>query len=79
MSKISRVAIAGATGNLGPAIVQALLEAGFEVTALSRHGSTSIPPKGAKLMQVDFASTDSLAVCTQRTRCSRVNNHHSGR
>ncbi|CAI4218130.1 unnamed protein product [Parascedosporium putredinis] len=38
MSQITKVALAGATGNLGPAVLNELLEAGFEVTALVREG-----------------------------------------
>jgi len=36
-----KVAIAGATGNLGPAVLNALLEAGFQVVVLSRKDSSS--------------------------------------
>ncbi|CAI7596251.1 unnamed protein product [Penicillium manginii] len=56
---ISKVAIAGATGNVGPAILNALLTAGFEVTVLSRSSSHKLDPR-VKLQEVDYSSQDSL-------------------
>lgn len=50
-----------ATGNLGPAIISALLAAGFTVTALTRDAT-----KGSqfgdrvKVVEVDYDSHDSL-------------------
>lgn len=41
MNQIKKVALAGATGNLGPHILSNLLHAGFEVVVLSRKGSKS--------------------------------------
>ncbi|KAI1269537.1 NAD(P)-binding protein [Xylariaceae sp. FL1019] len=61
MSAIKRVAIAGATGNLGPAIVTQLIKAGFEVTALTRQDSTNSLPNSVKVKAVDYDSVDSLS------------------
>lgn len=40
-----KVAVAGATGNVGRPIVKQLLAAGFRVTVLTRVGSTSAATK----------------------------------
>jgi uncharacterized protein YbjT (DUF2867 family) len=55
-----KIAIAGATGNLGPAIVNGLVDAGFEVTVLSQSGKTSSLPSSVKTVKVDYSSHDSL-------------------
>ncbi|KAJ5638702.1 oxidoreductase CipA [Penicillium herquei] len=47
------------TGNLGPTIVEALLDANFEVTILSRGSSHNVDPR-VKLQVVDYASLESL-------------------
>ncbi|KAM7210847.1 hypothetical protein V8F06_013761 [Rhypophila decipiens] len=60
MSPITRVAIAGATGNLGPAIVTQLLSAGFKVTALTRDASATKVPAGVSTTTVDYSSLSSL-------------------
>lgn len=64
-----KVALAGATGNLGPAILQALLDAGFEVTILSRHASTAVDalPKhdNQKIVRVDYGNTEDLTAALQ--------------
>ena len=64
---IKRVALAGASGNLGPAILKALLGANFEVTVLTRKDSTSSFPKASnlKVVPVDYASTESLTSALQ--------------
>jgi uncharacterized protein YbjT (DUF2867 family) len=54
------IAIAGATGNLGPTIVQSLVDANFNVTILSQSGKTSNLPSAAKTIKVDYSSQDSL-------------------
>jgi len=61
MSAIKNVAIIGAGGNLGPAVVKALVDAGFNVTALSRIGSTSSIPSGIQVHKTDYDSPTSLA------------------
>ena len=60
MSSIKSVAVAGASGNLGPSIVEGLLKAGFSVTALTRLDSTSKQAAGVKVAPVDYASVESL-------------------
>jgi len=61
MSSIKNVAIiGGAGGNLGPAVTSALLDAGFNVTVLSRSSSSSSAPAGAKVHKTDYASSSSL-------------------
>jgi uncharacterized protein YbjT (DUF2867 family) len=49
-----KVAIAGATGNLGPTVVQALIDAGFDVTILSQSGNTTGLPAAAKTVKVNY-------------------------
>lgn len=61
MSAIKTVAVAGASGNLGPAILNALLAAGtFDVTVLTRQGSQAKFPSGVKVVTVDYSSLESL-------------------
>ncbi|KAI1492302.1 hypothetical protein F5X96DRAFT_627598 [Biscogniauxia mediterranea] len=62
MSTISRVAFAGATGNLGPAILKELVDAGFQVSVLTRKDSTSSSslPSSLTVVPVDYDSIDSL-------------------
>ncbi|KAJ6071024.1 oxidoreductase CipA [Penicillium canescens] len=57
---ITRVAVAGGTGNLRPAIIAQLLEAGFQVTVLSRSSSHQVDSR-AQIQVVDYNSLDSLA------------------
>lgn len=58
--KITKVAIAGASGSIGTPITKALLDAGFTVTALTRPGSTSTFPAGVHISKVDYTSPSSL-------------------
>ena len=57
---IRTVAVAGASGNLGPAILNQLLAAGFTVTALTRADSRSTFPSAVKVVPVDYDSLESL-------------------
>ncbi|KAK6949578.1 hypothetical protein Daesc_009661 [Daldinia eschscholtzii] len=60
---LPRIALAGATGHLGSPILQALLNAGFNVTALSRIGGSSSKLKSRpnlSIKEVDFSSVESL-------------------
>jgi uncharacterized protein YbjT (DUF2867 family) len=74
-----KIAIAGATGNLGPTIVQSLLDAGFDVTILSQSGKTNNLPSAAKTVKVDYSSQDSLinALKGQDVFISAVPKHDS--
>lgn len=63
-----RIALAGATGNLGRPILDALLNADYHVTALSRIGGSSSKLKSHPnlvIKEVDFASVQSLAPALQ--------------
>ncbi|KAI8958661.1 NAD(P)-binding protein [Daldinia sp. FL1419] len=60
MSGITKVAIAGATGKLGPTVVKQLLADGFQVTVLSRNGATSSFSPSVTVTEVDYHSPDSL-------------------
>ncbi|KAJ5399676.1 hypothetical protein N7465_010165 [Penicillium sp. CMV-2018d] len=55
-----KVALAGASGNLGPAVLKQLLNAGFDVTILTRQGSDKTFDSRAHVAQVDYESLDSL-------------------
>lgn len=59
----TRVALAGATGNLGAPILEAFLTAGLQVTVLSRIGGSSSklrPHPSLTIQEVDFNSVQSL-------------------
>ncbi|EHK18337.1 uncharacterized protein TRIVIDRAFT_58433 [Trichoderma virens Gv29-8] len=61
MSSIKNVTIAGATGYLGPAVVKAVKEAGFNVTILLRASNSSeVTFDGVKIARIDYGSLDSL-------------------
>ncbi|KAI2622325.1 NAD(P)-binding protein [Hypoxylon sp. NC1633] len=64
-NEIQNVAVAGASGNLGKEVVLALLEAGFNVTALTREDSTSTFPSNVVSKKVDYQSTESLISALQ--------------
>ncbi|KAK4502383.1 hypothetical protein PRZ48_005808 [Zasmidium cellare] len=52
-TKISKVALLGADGNLGPAIMRALVENGFNVTVLKRKSSKSPSSYPSQIMVSD--------------------------
>ncbi|KAF7187616.1 Pinoresinol reductase 1 [Pseudocercospora fuligena] len=56
----TKVAVSGATGNLGPAVVEQLVNAGLDVTILSQSGKTTGLPSSVKVTRVDYSSQDSL-------------------
>ncbi|KAJ9650430.1 hypothetical protein H2198_010272, partial [Neophaeococcomyces mojaviensis] len=64
-----KVALAGATGKLGPAILKALLDAGFQVTILSRKGSNStdsLPEHpNQRITKVDYTDVADLTAALQ--------------
>ncbi|CAD0089019.1 unnamed protein product [Aureobasidium vineae] len=72
-----KVAIAGATGNLGPHIVNELVNQGFEVTVLTASGNASGLPSAIKVTKIDFSSQDSLvsALCGQEAFISAIPKH----
>jgi len=58
---IKKVALAGATGNLGSVILKELLKSGlFEVTALTRESSNHSLPSEVKVTKVDYSNLESL-------------------
>jgi len=58
---IKNVIIIGASGNLGPSILNAFLkDSSFNTTVLSRQGSSSTFPEGVKVIRADYDSHDSL-------------------
>ncbi|KAI4161562.1 MAG: hypothetical protein L6R39_000052 [Caloplaca ligustica] len=65
MTTITKVALAGATGNLGPAILDQLLKAGFKVTILTRIGTNHSFPSSVQVAHVDYESLDSLTDALQ--------------
>ncbi|WPG97792.1 Hypothetical protein R9X50_00057300 [Acrodontium crateriforme] len=60
MAHIQKVALAGATGALGPHMLKALLDLQFDVTVLVRQGSTSKLPDSIKTIVVDYNNVPSL-------------------
>jgi len=59
---IKKVALAGATGNLGSAILKELRKSGlFEITVLTRESSTHAFPADVKVVKVDYTNPESLA------------------
>ncbi|KAK1528175.1 hypothetical protein CPAR01_12733 [Colletotrichum paranaense] len=58
MPKIQKVAVAGATGNVGRPTLKALLADGFDVTVLVRK--QGIFPDGVNVKVVDFTSFDAI-------------------
>ncbi|KGO42643.1 hypothetical protein PEX1_016500 [Penicillium expansum] len=58
---VTRVAIVGATGRIGGAFAQSLLQTGqHEVTALTRKDSQGKVPEGVRSVQVNYDDDDSL-------------------
>jgi len=57
---IKKVALAGASGRLGPAILEQLLAHNYDVTVLTRAESTATFPAAAKVQRVDYSSKESL-------------------
>ncbi|KAL4787731.1 hypothetical protein BJX76DRAFT_369021 [Aspergillus varians] len=65
---LPRIALAGATGNLGLPILTTLLDAKYNVTVLSRIGGNSSklnPNPNLTIKEVDFTSTESLITALQ--------------
>ncbi|KAI0401994.1 NAD(P)-binding protein [Xylaria palmicola] len=60
MSDIKTVAIAGATGNLGPAVLEQVVAAGFDVTVLTRQDTSLSLPPSVRVVEVDYDSLESL-------------------
>lgn len=65
MAFITRVAVAGGTGRLGKYVVAALLKSNFQVTVLTRIGSSGEILFGATKIEVDYTSESSLTAALQ--------------
>ncbi|KAF6840307.1 isoflavone reductase family protein [Colletotrichum plurivorum] len=61
--KIQKVAIAGATGNVGTSVLKVLLQDGFKVTVLTRKQRSL--PDGVEVKVVDYSSPDALKAALQ--------------
>ncbi|KAH8658994.1 hypothetical protein BGZ61DRAFT_499871 [Ilyonectria robusta] len=60
MSTITKVAVVGASGNLGPLVVKALLDVGFEVTAVTRQESKATFSSNVVVKRADLSSVGSV-------------------
>jgi len=62
MSKLQKIAVIGATGMLGRPVVTALLDAGFDVTALVRDADRAarMLPPAVRLIETDVFDEESL-------------------
>ncbi|TGJ87303.1 hypothetical protein E0Z10_g1444 [Xylaria hypoxylon] len=65
MSVIKNVVLAGATGNLGPAILEQLVKGGFHVTVFTRKSSSNEYPPSVTITPVDYDSVESLTAALQ--------------
>lgn len=65
-SLIKNVAVAGAAGNLGPSVIEALLATGFVVTVLSRSSERDAAlPSAVKTVRADYNLHDNLVSALQ--------------
>ena len=60
MALIKNVAVVGASGNIGSAITSALLDHGFNVTAITRTDSKSTFPPSLKVLKGDYDDSNFL-------------------
>lgn len=65
MTTITKVAIAGAKGDLGEPVFEQLLKAGFQITVITRKGSSHIWPSNITVKEVNYDSLDSLTEALQ--------------
>lgn len=61
----TNIAVVGATGNLGPSIVQALAAANFRITILSQSGKATNLPSSVTVQKVDYTSPESVTAALQ--------------
>ncbi|EHK24144.1 uncharacterized protein TRIVIDRAFT_45370 [Trichoderma virens Gv29-8] len=60
MAAIRKVAVLGGSGNLGPHVINGLLAAGFEVTAITRLESQATFADGVSVNRVDITSKEAV-------------------
>ncbi|MFD8050421.1 SDR family oxidoreductase [Streptomyces chartreusis] len=60
------IVVTGATGNVGRPLMQALIDAGEEVTGISRHPAEV--PSGARHMRADLAEPSSLTAALNKAK-----------
>ena len=65
MATFKTVALAGASGSIGAAVLKALLDAEFAVTVLTRPESSHTFPPAVKVAKVDYSNAESLATALQ--------------
>ncbi|KAI8960363.1 NAD(P)-binding protein [Daldinia sp. FL1419] len=65
MTTITKVAIAGAKGDLGAPVFEQLLNAGFQLTVITRKGTSYTWPSNVTVKEVDYDSVDSLTAALQ--------------
>ncbi|KAM0257259.1 hypothetical protein ACHAQJ_004497 [Trichoderma viride] len=65
MAAIQNVAVAGASGNFGPHVLKALLQANLNVTVLTRSHKAGAFDENVKVVEVDFTSVKSLTSALQ--------------
>ena len=64
---IRSVAVAGATGNTGPTVTKAIIDAGFKVTAFTRSTAKiqALAGLDVKIVEVNYLSHESLVSALQ--------------
>ncbi|KAF5588024.1 2'-hydroxyisoflavone reductase [Fusarium subglutinans] len=62
MSLVRKVAVIGASGNVGKSAVKALLQEGFQVTGLTRKSSNSTLPQGIDTVRTDYSEESLVEV-----------------
>ncbi|TVY88304.1 Isoflavone reductase-like protein, partial [Lachnellula willkommii] len=65
MPEIKSVAVAGASGNVGPHVLKALADAQFQVTVLTRSKKPGAYDSSVRVIEVDFTSVESLTAALQ--------------
>ncbi|KAJ4265952.1 hypothetical protein NW762_003925 [Fusarium torreyae] len=61
MASIQRVAVIGASGNVGKSTIKALLQEGFQVTGLIRESSNNTVPEHSELVKTDYSEKSLVA------------------
>ncbi|KAK4548125.1 hypothetical protein LTR36_009994 [Oleoguttula mirabilis] len=67
MASIQKIVLAGATGSLGKPMLEALLDAKYEVTVFTRLTSDHTFPPDIKVVKVDYTDVEGLTAALQGT------------